>query len=362
MLTALGACGTPPPPQEAPDDKPRVETGDLKAAVPGEVPNGIVLVVGDGMGPAHFTLTRLLRGGDFHIGRLPHVGLVATAATDTLVTDSAAAATAFATGVKTKKGYVGVGPSGAPLQTVVEAAEARGLATGLVTTAVFGDATPAAFAAHVEDRGELRVIARQMTSRGVEVLASTGLERFGDGWPTVRALAAETGYQPVRTADALWASAEEPVLAILPSGEMDSQSPVLPLADLASWSLERLSRDPEGFFLLVEHEGTDTASHRNESDALFASVVELDTTVGVVIDFAQRRGGILVIVVGDHETGGLQIAGEPGEPELIWRDDYHSGEAVPIFSGGPGAAAFTGFIDNTDVGKALFALVARMGD
>lgn len=345
-LLALAACATAPEPRT--DD--------------GRAPHGIVLVVGDGMGAAHFTLARLLRGEDCRIAELTHVGLVATDATDTLVTDSAAAATAFATGVKTKKGYVGADPSGGELRTVVEIAEERGLATGLITTTVFVDATPAAFAAHVADRAELGVIARQMTARGVDILAGNGLELFGrNGWPSVEELAGGR-YRAARTAAELHAATEGPVLAILPSAPLDGQSPEMPLAELAAWSLERLSRNPGGFFLLLEHEGTDTASHRNVSEALEASVLEVDDTVGVALDFARERGGILVVVVGDHETGGLQIAGEPGAPELVWRDDYHSGEAVPIFAEGPGAAAFGGFIDNTDVGKALLALVGRMGE
>lgn len=345
-LFTLAACGTVPAPRPLDD----------------AVPRGIVLVIGDGMGSAHFTLARILRGDDCRIGELSGIGLVTTAASDTLVTDSAAAATTYATGVMTRKGYVGVDASGAPLRTVVEAAEERGLATGLVTTAKLGDATPAAFAAHVENRRETGVIASQMVSRGIDVIASTGLEWFGaNGAPTVEQLASEGGYRPVRTAAALRDAGGGPVLAVLPSGELDGDSPEVPLHALASWSLERLSRDPDGFFLMLEHEGTDTASHRNNSAALETSVLALDETVGVVVDFARRRGDILVVVTGDHETGGLQIAGTPHAPELIWRDDYHSGEAVPVFSEGPGAAAFGGFIANTDVGKALLALVDRMG-
>jgi alkaline phosphatase len=151
------------------------------------------------------------------------------------------------------------------------------------------------------------------------------------------------------------------VLGAFPSGRLDGESPEVSLAALASWSLARLSRDPDGFFLLIEHEGTDTASHANDSGALETSIVELDEAVAAVTDFTRQRGDILVIVASDHETGGLQIAGTPGQPELIWRDDYHSGEAVPIFAEGPGAAGFGGFIDNTEVGKALVALVGRMG-
>lgn len=327
-----------------------------------DVPQGIVFVVGDGMGSAHFTLARILRGDEYRIGALPRIGLVATDATDTLVTDSAAAATAYATGIKTKHGYVSVDPSGAPHPTVLEVAEQRGLATGLVSTARFGDATPAAFAAHAEDRGNILLIAGQMLASGADVIASTGLERFGTrGVPTLEEFASGSEYQAVRTGAGLAIAGEGPVLAVLPSGELDAESPEMPLRELALWALERLSNDPDGFFLLVEHEGTDTASHRNNQAALEQSLVSLDRAVGAVTEFARQHGDILVIVVGDHETGGLQVGGTRDAPEAIWRDDYHSGEAVPIFSVGPGAEAFTGFLDNTEVGRALLALVAQMG-
>ncbi|HET6629562.1 MAG TPA: alkaline phosphatase [Woeseiaceae bacterium] len=347
-LVHLAGCSS------APAASPAVAGNDL--------PHGIVLIVGDGMGSAHFTLARILRGDRYRIGELPNTGLVATAAADSLVTDSAAAATAYATGIKTNDGYLGVDPSGAPHSTVLEAAEQRGLATGLVTTARFGDATPAAFAAHVENRGNFAVIAGQMLASGADILASTGLELFGtDGVPTLEQFASGSAYQVVRTGAAVAHAGAGPVLAVLPSGKLDAESPEMPLHELALWALERLSGDPDGFFLLVEHEGTDTASHRNNQAALEKDLVALDQTVGTVADFARARGGILVIVVGDHETGGMQVGGTRDAPEAIWRDDYHSGEAVPIFSMGPGADAFTGFLDNTDVGRALLALVGRMG-
>ena len=339
--------------------------GGMRAPTPvaaGEAPRGIVLIVGDGMGAAHFTLARMLRDGDYRIGELPNVGLVATDAADTAVTDSAAAATAYATGVKTNHGYVGVDPSGEPHTTVLEVAEQRGLATGLVSTAILGDATPAAFAAHAESRSDLTRIIGQMLASGAEILASTGLERFGTGGtPTLEQVAAGSGYEIVRSGAGVRNAGDGPVLAVLPSARLDGESPGMPLDELARWALERLSRDPEGFFLLVEHEGTDTASHRHDTAALESSLVALDEAVGAVTDFARRRGDILVIVVGDHETGGLQVGGTLDAPEAIWRDGYHSGEAVPIFSEGPGSRAFTGFLDNTDVGRALLALVGGTG-
>ena len=327
-----------------------------------DVPHGIILIIGDGMGAAHFTLARLLRGDDYRIGTLPQTGLVATASANSRATDSAASATAYATGIKTNNRVLGMDPSGRPHETVVEIAERRGLATGLVTTAKFGDATPAAFAAHVQSRYETSAIAEQLVASGVDVLASTGLEAFGsDGVPSLEELAKRGGYLPVRTAAELRATGAGPVLAVFPSGELDGDSPELPLPDLASWSIERVARDPDGFFLLLEHEGTDTASHNNDLTALEASLRSLDETVGVAMDFARQRGDILVVVVGDHETGGLKIEGSGNAPQGSWTSRDHTGEAIPIFAAGPGAAAFTGFNENSAVGKALQSLVRKMG-
>ena len=346
LLLAAAACSAPAPRSGAGTD----------------LPHGIILIVGDGMGAAHFTLARLLRGDEYRIGRLPQTGLVATASANSRATDSAAAATAYATGIKTNNGFLGMDSSGRAHETVAEIAESRGLATGLVTTAKFGDATPAAFAAHVQSRHERNVIAGQLVDRGVDVLASNGLEWFGsDGAPSLEELAKRGGYLPVRTAAELQATGAGPVLAVFPSGEMDGDSPELPLPDLASWSIDRLSRDPDGFFLLLEHEGTDTASHNNDMTALEGSLRSLDQTVGVAMDFARERGDILVVVVGDHETGGLQIDGPWDAPQDSWATRDHTGEAIPIFAAGPGAAAFTGFNENTAVGDALLALVRRMG-
>lgn len=326
------------------------------------VPRGIILIVGDGMGAAHFTMARSLRGDRYQIGRLPQVGLVATASANSRATDSAAAATAYATGIKTNNGFLGVDPSGASHPTVVEVAEGRGLATGLVTTARFGDATPAAFAAHVRNRRDLREIAAQLVSRGVDVLASTGLEWFGaDGAPSLEELASDGGYLAVRTAAELQSAGAGPVLAVFRSGTLDGDSPDVPLRVLASWAIDRLADDPDGFFLLIEYEGTDTASHQGNTAALRSSLRSLDETVGVVMDFALERGDILVIVTGDHETGGLQLGGTASAPQESWATVEHTGEAIPIFATGPGGTAFAGFQENTEVGNALLSLVGRMG-
>lgn len=335
----------------------------IAAPQPGRMPKSIILIVGDGMGAAHFTAARILRGSEFQSGRMPVTGLVATRSANSVVTDSAAAATAFSTGVKTNDTMVGVDPTGHPQKTVLELAEGRGMATGLVTTTGFWDATPAAFASHVRTRREGVSIVGQMLRSGADLIASSGVETFGvEGFPPLEDLARDHGFTLIRTADELDTTRPTPVLAVFRSSPNDLDSPDVRLPDLAAWAIKRLSKDPDGFFLLLEHEGTDTTSHNNLTDGFETAVRSLDETVGVALDFADRQGDVLVIVTGDHETGGLQILGQAGEPlQLKWTTGGHTGEAVSIFAKGPGSEAFSGFIDNTDVGKKLLALVGKMG-
>lgn len=348
-LLVLAGCATP-------SGTPTVLPGDA-------VPRGIVLVVGDGMGAAHFTLARLLRGEAFEIGRLPEAGLVVTASSDQRATDSAASATAYATGVRTKNHYLGLDADGRPHRTVVELAESLGMATGLVTTAPFADATPAAFVVHARDRHDMPEVARQFVAGGVDLLVSGGLARLGtNGVPSLEMLATAGGYQPVQSARELRSAGDGPVLAVLPSGPLDGDSPEVSLPVLAQWALDRLGGDPNGFFLLLEHEGTDSASHANDRSALEASLQSFDETVGVVMDFAQARGDILVIVVGDHETGALQIAGAWDDPEDAFGSRHHTGAWIPLFAAGPGAATFRGLQENTAIGQALLALLGRRAE
>ena len=137
----------------------------------------IILFIGDGMGLSHLTAARINSvgpDGRFHLDRMPVTGLVTTHAVDNLITDSAAAGTALATGVKTTNGSIGVDSSGASHPTILETARDAGLSTGLVTTTYITDATPATFAAHVRSRAMKDEIALQLLNARVNVL-------FGEG-------------------------------------------------------------------------------------------------------------------------------------------------------------------------------------
>ena len=328
------------------------------AALAQQQPKNVILLIGDGMGPAHFTAARMRRGADFQIGRMKILGLVTTHSADRAVTDSAAAATALATGTKTNNEMVSVDPLGARLTTALENAEKAGKATGVVTTANFFDATPAAFAAHAAQRGNSLDIVKQMVASGAEISAGGGAASFGkDALPPIGEVI--TGVQLVTTRAELDAANGPRIVAVFPSQPRDVDVPDAPLPHLTRWALDRLSKRPAGFFLLVEHEGTDSSSHQNNVADLNASLTSFDTTVGVALDFAAKDGNTLVLVTGDHETGALRISeSRSGRLRLEWASTDHTGTAVPIFAFGPGAVEFAGIQDNTDVGKKLLALTA----
>ena len=324
-------------------------------------PTSIILMIADGAGPAHFTVARMLRGPQFQTGRLPFTGLVATSpVTDSIVTDSAAAATAYATGFTTTRLGVGVDAAGNPRPTALQIARDAGKSTGLVTTTNFWDATPAAFAAHTPSRYATDDIIRQMLASGVDLIIGGGAARFGaEGRPALKDVAAATGFALALTYPELErAGREVRLLAVFRTEphEVDFTDVRLPV--LARAAIDRLSHNPNGFFLLIEHEGPDGASHANETQKFIDSMISFDEAVGVAREYVSARTDVLLVVTADHATGGLQILREAGkELELRWATKGHTGEAVPIFAAGPGAELFVGFMDGAEVGRRLQQLL-----
>lgn len=331
----------------------------LLAATVQPAPKNVILLVADGTGVAHMTFARQARAEQFRIGTMPVTGLATTQSADRNVTDSAAAATALATGFKTNYEMLGQDPAGNSLPTALEAAEKRGKATGLVTTSYFWDATPAAFAAHAGHRDDPTIPA-QMLGKGIEVIAGSGMQRLGkEPLPSFETLVTDSGYTAITAREQLEAAKGPRLLAVFPGQDRDMDVPDAPLPLLARWAIDRLDDDPDGFFLMIEHEGTDSASHQNHAVDLRRALISFDEAVGVALDFAKQRGDTLVVVTGDHETGGMRVSElKSGRFRVEWSTGDHTGTAVPVFAFGPGSAAFAGFQDNTDVGKKLIAAVS----
>jgi len=338
----------------------------------------IILFIGDGMGLSHLTAARINSvgpDGRFHLDRMPVTGLVTTHAVDNLITDSAAAGTALATGVKTTNGSIGVDSSGASHPTILETARDAGLSTGLVTTTYITDATPATFAAHVRSRAMKDEIALQLLNARVNVLFGEGDHFFPktDSRSARKdnanplALAQELGYTIIEKKEGLANANTNFLLGLFADLTTDRMTPNLQspsqtpsLAELTAKALEVLNRNEKGFFLMVEEEGVDMGSHVNREDYFIRHLQSLDEAVKVGLDFAARDERTLVLVTADHETGGVNIIGgvkRKNKVKLAWATDRHTGQPVPLFAFGPHALRFTGLKDNTEIPKIMAELL-----
>jgi len=335
-------------------------------------PKNVILLIGDGMGVAHLTLGHLATGG-LNAERMPVGGLVKTFPLGGMVTDSAASGTAMATGHKTRNGMISISPEGDTLRTVLEYAEARGMATGLVATSQITHATPAVFAAHVSDRGMEEEIARQMTGSGVDVLIGGGWSYFlpkeiADSrrkddidlvgllkkrMPVVMSVGELMELEGVSSAAAFLAPLDCP-----PAKERTWS-----LAELTSMAIKILSSGGDGFFLMVEGSQIDWAAHDRDDDGILHEMKDFDGAVGIALDFAESEGATLVIMTSDHETGGFALhesskhSGRKVDPAFT--SDDHTMEMVPLFAYGPGAEAFGGIHDNTFIGVTLIEYLKK---
>lgn len=357
-----------PPPAAALSPAP-FERAD--EAADGVLPHNVIVILGDGMGiGAVSAASHLLSppGIPLAMEGAPVVGLMHTWAADILATDSAAAATAMASGFKTAKGVIGLLPDGRSLVTLFEAAHNQGLATAVVTTSGLADATPGGFLAHVASRDDYDQVLAQVLDSGTDIL-------IGGDWagkskamrkPAYRQVlegadsrAAASGTTVVHDMKGLQA-ATPPLIALFPPRpEMPLQHGP-PLTETTARALDLLERGDRPFVILVESEVTDEAAHSNDMDAILEGMRELDDTVAMVLDRYAASDDTLVLVVADHETGGPHLLeGEYAGGRVIvrWAHEYHSSQLVPIFAFGPGSNAFSGVFDNTQFGVRIARLL-----
>lgn len=349
----------------------------------------LILFIGDGMGNVQRTAGRWYAAGQtgqLAMDALPVYGLSSTASADNPVTDSAAAGTAMATGVKTNNRVIGLGPDGAVLTNILDRARARGKALGLVSTTQMAHATPAAFVAHVPSRYMMTDIAAQMVAAEVDVLLAGGEDEFlpsthngcypgagerSDGRNLV-AEAQAKGYTYVCTAAGLNgvnpASTSRLLGLFAAEGLPRPFSPTL--AAMTQKAIDVLSQDPDGFFLMVEGGQIDWAGHANNAANAISDTVGLDEAVSVAVSYAAANGDVLVVVAGDHETGGMSLSltatGQPGEdgpffmPDATpfyvnWLTTSHTAVDIPVTALGPCAGLLAGSYANTHIHDALAA-------
>jgi len=325
-------------------------------------PKNIILCIGDGMGYEHVRAAAIYANGEegtLCFESFPYKAAMTTHSADSAITDSAASATAMATGQKVNNKVLNmqIPGDGSELETLLEHFKRNGKAVGLVTTTPITHATPAGFAAHEPSRYDYNDIAEDyLTQTKPNVL-------FGAGEHGMSPQAAtDAGYIVVNNLTELQQLNTEEVSMV--SGQFGKDIPYetkwqgnLPhLTQMTETALAILDNDPDGFFLMVEGGKIDWAGHDNNLANMLGETVEFANSVQKILDWAKNKKATLLIVTADHETGGLKVLKNNGKgkfPDVSWSSKDHTAAEVPVYTRGKRAGLFTGKMDNTDIYKKI---------
>jgi len=318
----------------------------------GELFHNVIVLIPDGCGVAHMTVARWFKGAPLAQDSMD-VSLVRTFSANSMITGSAAAVTAFATGYKTwedskKAKCLSMRPDSLllphaqelpasvqwrPAATVLEGARLAGRAVGLVATCRMSHATPAAYASHWHSRSDDNVIIEQMVYQNLDVVFGGGFRYLidvdteipgrvfkgtrRDGENLYEVLLSK-GYYVISTKDGLYAleSSIRKVWGIFADGHMahdiDRQllAPEEPsLMEMTKKALDILSQNPKGFFLMVEGSSVDWSSHDNDPVGVVTDYLAFDEVVKATLEFAKshHEQRTLVLLFPDHDCGGLSL-------------------------------------------------------
>lgn len=246
--------------------------------------------------------------------RFNSIGLIKTSSASDVITDSAAGATAFSTGEKTYDGSIGMNIDTIPQKNIIEKVSAFGMKTAVIATSSITHATPASFYAHVKSRELPEEIASCLHQSDLDYFAAGGLKFFTKRKDSINYLKKleENGF--TMQTDSLFQ--KKPLVNKHKYGFLLAQDGMPKISegrgpflrDATLQELKYLSKSDNGFFMLIEDSQIDWAGHKNDASYIINEVKDFDSTIGVVLDYAQKEDNTLVIVTADHETGGVTLA------------------------------------------------------
>lgn len=332
--------------------KPEFEVDGAKVPV-----QNIILMIGDGNGLAQISSALMVNNNDLNLTQLKNIGLIKTHAADDFTTDSAAGATAYATGEKANNRALGVDPEGNPLQNLPDRLKALGFSSGIVTTDRLTGATPAAFYAHHPERDDSKDIATYLSKSQLDLFIGGGGDNFADE----RQNLIQAGFTLAESLDKLYGDRVGHFAAngSLPK-KLKGRGHYLLRSTLSA--LDFFKRKSSPFFLMVEAADIDSGGHSNNTSMIVSEMLDFDEVIGEVVRFADENPGTLVLITADHETGGVSIPqGDmaTNTVELAYHSDDHTGIMVPLFAYGAEADKFRGVYENTEVFHKIMQLLNR---
>lgn len=308
----------------------------------------VIFMIGDGMGSEQIKAGSIYKGETLHMQQMPYSTMVTTYS-NSGITDSAAAATALATGYKTANNMVGMLEDGTKVENLVEFSKARGLKTGVIATQVTPHATPAGFTAHVSARYSYNSIAAQQLTQQLDLLFGGGSSYF------------DTRTEAIEANNYIWIKdlseiasvpADKNVLGTFSTSYITADDEPH-LKDMTAAGLERLSNE-NGFFTMIEGSDIDSYAHKNDMDKMLKELIVFDDAVEVAQKYVEDHPDTLLIVTADHETGGLKIPDNATTEDLtdnLFTTGNHTGADVPVFASGARAWELCSepIIDNTEI-------------
>ena len=320
----------------------------------------VILLIGDGMALPQVSAALYSNNNKLNLEQFSIIGFHKPSSASDLITDSAAGATAFACGVKTYNGAIGMTKDTLPCFTILEELDALGYATGLVATSTLVHATPAAFVAHQPLRVFYEAIAADFLKTDLDLAIGGGKRYFDRREEDERDLVKELQQKGYIVSDyfreelnQITSVSKRPFFYFTADKHPLTHAAgrdYLPYAtDFALSFLRR--RSDKGFFLMIEGSQIDWGGHGNNSDYIISEMIDFDKAIGAALDFAKEDGETLIVITADHETGGYAINTGSTMDNIIpgFTTKSHTAVLIPVFAYGPGSELFGGIYENTAI-------------
>ncbi|GAB3986117.1 hypothetical protein GCM10028807_02840 [Spirosoma daeguense] len=335
--------------------QPTYRNNDTRSRV-----KNVILLIGDGMGLAQIYAGLTANRGDLNLAKFLNIGFSKTSAADTYITDSAAGATAMATGHKTNNRAIGVDSAGKDVTAIPTLIKPWNMVSGLISAGGVTDATPAAFYAHQPDRMFEREIASDFLRSPTQILIGGGQRYFQEEKviDTLRQRDYQIGttFGELGKLKAPFVMLDDQSIVAMSKGRKDF------LQKSLQKTIQELQPNKAGFFVMAEGAQIDYGGHANDVRYVVREMLDFDQAIGDAIRFADSNGETLVIVTADHETGGLSLLDgdlKRGYVDGNFSTNDHSGIMVPVFAYGPHSLDFRGVYENTEIHHKIMAILKK---
>ncbi|WP_077418765.1 alkaline phosphatase [Chryseobacterium sp. JV274] len=315
----------------------------------------VILLIPDGTSLPQYYAAFTANKGKLNVFNMKATGLSKTNSSNAYITDSAPGSTAFATGVKTKNTFVGVDNMGKALAQIPDIIAEKGMVSGLISTGDVTDATPADFYAHSDNRNSSESILKDFAASKTRILiggptnglSQENVQKFKDAKVDL--------YKDLKSVTAI----KNRTLVIDPlASQRITNGRGNWLSDAFDLTLNDLKNNKNGFFMMIEASQTDGGGHSNNIEQLVTELLDFDHVVGKAMKFADENKETLVIVVGDHETGGLTLLDGSLKDGWIFGNfstNDHTSIPSSVFAYGLNSKEFTGLFENTEIFNKILA-------